>query len=295
VHADPHPGNIFVRPLPRESSILDEVTSRAGEAAEAIGAPPPFENKGTPFQLLFIDFGMMAEIPPRLRSALRGFLIGVGSRDAAAVIQALRDSGSLLPGADLAQLEEALEAVFDRFWGVDMARIKSTGFQEAASIWREFGDLLLETPIQVQADFMFTGRAVELLSGITAILDDEFNPWDRAIPFAQRLAVEECVDGRVQAQDSGRQLRSLSRLTNELTRTTGMLQRGRLTVRTAMTPETRRRFEALERGAARLSNTVLAVGVLIAGAAVHGSDPVLGTAMLAGGGLLALLSRFSRR
>lgn len=295
VHADPHPGNIFVKPLPRESRIMDEVASRAGDAAEAIGAPPPpFAGSGTPFQLQFIDFGMMAEIPPRLRAALRSFLIGIGSRDAAAVIQALRDSGSLLPGADLAQLEEALEAVFDRFWGVDMARIKTTGFQEAASLWREFGDLLLETPIQVQADFMFTGRAIELLSGITSTLDPEFNPWDQAIPFAQKLAFEEFFDWRVQAQDLGRQLRSVSRLPSELTRTTGMLQRGRLTVRTAMTPETRRRFEGLEHGLGRLANTLLAVGVLIAGAAVHGSDPHVGTALLAGGGVLALLSRFRR-
>ncbi|MEM8997411.1 MAG: AarF/UbiB family protein, partial [Acidobacteriota bacterium] len=295
VHADPHPGNIFVRPLPRESTLLDEVALRAGDAAEAIGVDaPPFGGGGTPFQLLFIDFGMMAEIPPRLRSALRTFLIGVGSRDAAAVIQALRDSGSLLPGADLGQLEEALEAVFDRFWGVDMARLKNTGLQEAASLWSEFGELLLETPIQVQADFMFTGRAVELLSGITSALDAEFNPWDEAIPFAQKLAFEEFFDWRVQGQDLARQLRSLGRLPHEITRTAGLLQRGRLTVRTALAPDTRRRLERVDRTLNRLETTVLGVGVLIAGAVLYGSDASMGTALLAGGGFLTLLARLRR-
>ncbi|MEO1365708.1 MAG: AarF/UbiB family protein [Acidobacteriota bacterium] len=295
VHADPHPGNIFVRPLPRESTLLDEVALRAGDAAEAIGVDaPPFGGAGTPFQLLFIDFGMMAEIPPRLRAALRTFLIGVGSRDAAAVIQALRDSGSLLPGADLGQLEEALEAVFDRFWGVDMARLKNTGLQEAASLWGEFGELLLETPIQVQADFMFTGRAVELLSGITSTLDAEFNPWDEAIPFAQKLAFEEFFDWRVQGQDLARQLRSLGRLPHEITRTAGLLQRGRLTVRTALAPDTRRRLERVDRTLNRLETTVLGVGVLIAGAVLYGSDASMGTALLAGGGFLTLLARLRR-
>jgi len=54
VHADPHPGNIFVRPLPESADGLDE---------DAGG--------GRPFQLAFVDFGMTTVIPERLREALR--------------------------------------------------------------------------------------------------------------------------------------------------------------------------------------------------------------------------------
>ncbi|MEM6797147.1 MAG: AarF/UbiB family protein [Acidobacteriota bacterium] len=295
VHCDPHPGNIFVRPLPRDPSLFDEVTARAGDAAEALGAEDaPFAGAGTPFQLLFIDFGMVAEVPQRLRASLRTFLIGLGNRDAAALIQALRDAGSLRPGADLAALEEALEAVFDRFWGLDMSDINRVGFQEAASLWSEFGQLLRETPIQVQADFMFTARAIELLTGITNTLDEAFNPWDEAVPFAQRMAFQELVDWRILSKDLFRQLSSLAKLPAELSRATGMLQRGRLTVRSALAPDTRRQYERLERRLGGLENSVLAAGTFVAGAILYGHDQDLGTALLAAGGVLALLSRIRR-
>ena len=31
---------------------------------------------------------------------------------------------------------------------------------------------------------MFTGRAIELLSGLVTALDQEFNPWAEVVPFA---------------------------------------------------------------------------------------------------------------
>lgn len=294
VHVDPHPGNIFVRPLPREATLAREVTSRAGDAAHAFGVDDrlPFDPPhGTPFQLLFIDFGMVAEIPPRLRSAMRKFLIGLGTRDAAMVIQAFRDSGSLLPGADLGQLEEALETVFDRFWGLDMESVNRVAVQEMAALWREFGQLLLETPIQVQADFMFAGRAVELLVGITQALDDGFNPWVEAVPFAQKMAFDDLTDWRQQGTDLARQLLALARLPTELTRTTGMLQRGRLTVRTALAPDTRRQWQRMERVVGRLGHMMLGTGTVVAGAILYGDNADLGLGLLIGGAFWALASR----
>ena len=86
VHADPHPGNLFVHPLPRDPDALAD-------------AP-------TPFQLIFVDFGMVAVIPERLRSGLRDYVIAVGTRDAHLMVKAYFDAGVLLPGADRKRLEE---------------------------------------------------------------------------------------------------------------------------------------------------------------------------------------------
>ncbi|MCG8459650.1 MAG: AarF/UbiB family protein, partial [Holophagales bacterium] len=290
VHADPHPGNIFVRPLPRDPSVIGEMRSRVSEATHAMGVDEHlgFATSGAPFQLLFVDFGMMAEIPPRLRAALRKYLMGMASRDAAAVVQALRDSGSLLPGADLAYLEEAVEALFDRFWGVDMAHIQKSGLQEVSALWREFGQLLMETPIQVQVDLMFTGRAVEILSGITKELDDAFNPWIELAPFAQKLAFQELADWRLQGQDIAQQARSLFRLPAELTRTTSMVQRGRLTVRSSMAPDTQRQMRRLERAADRAGTAVMAAALVVAGALLYPTEAQLGLG-LGGAGILYYL------
>lgn len=296
VHADPHPGNIFIRPLEEAPSIAAEMATRAAEfAASAVTGEPVRRQGGAPFQILFVDFGMVAEIPPRLRAALRKFLIGLGSRDAAQVIQSLRDAGSLLPGADLAQLEEALEAVFDRFWGIDLGRLNKMVWNDAAALWREFGHLLQETPIQVQVDLMFTGRALELLSGISTELDHEFNPWHEAIPFAQTLASESTSDIQVQLLEGFRQLRLLAKLPAELSRTVGLAQRGRLTIRSSMAPDLRRQMARLERQADRLNTGVLAGSLLIAGAMVFAKTPDFGLAMMGVAALLVVFTRIAGR
>ncbi len=223
VHADPHPGNLFVRPLEDAPSLAAEIASRAAEfAASAVAGEPVKRTAGAPFQLTFVDFGMVAEIPPRLRAALRKFLIGLGSRDAALVIQSLRDAGSLMPGADLAQLEEALEAVFDRFWGVDLGRLNKMLWNDAAAIWQEFGQLLQETPIQVQVDLMFVGRALELLSGITTSSTATSIRGPRRFPSRRRWRPKAPPTSSCRCSKGLRQLRLLAKLPAELSRLAGM-------------------------------------------------------------------------
>lgn len=270
VHADPHPGNLFVKPKPPGSD-------------------------GPPFQVIFIDFGMMAEIPPRLRAALRQFLIGMGSRDAALVVQSMRDAGYLLPGADLLQLEEAVEAIFDRFWGVDMSRLNNLVMSEAANLWREFGRLLLETPIQLQVDLMFTGRGIELLSGLATGLDNEFNPWAEVVPFAETLASEAAeTDWKAQALFLLEQVRLFAGLPGDVSRVASMAKRGRLTLRTALAPDTRKQLQRIERSIDRLGTTLLAAALLVTGAVLHANDPTLGQIVAGVGVLLGVYARFGR-
>ena len=270
VHADPHPGNLFVKPRPPGSD-------------------------GPPFQVIFVDFGMMAEIPPRLRTALRQFLIGLGSRDAALVVQSLRDAGYLLPGADLLQLEEAVDAIFDRFWGVDMSRLNNLVVSEAANLWREFGRLLLETPIQLQVDLMFTGRGIELLSGLATGLDNEFNPWAEVVPFAETLASEAAEKGwSAQALFLLEQVRLFAGLPGDVSRVASMAKRGRLTLRTALAPDSRKQLQRIERSVDRLGNSLLAAALLVTGAVLHANDPVLGQTVGGAGVLLGVYARFGR-
>lgn len=268
IHADPHPGNLFVHPI---------------ESPE--GEPPGV-------QIAFVDFGMMAEIPARLRAALRLFLIGLGGRDASKVVQALRDGGYLLPGADLVQLEEAVELVFDRFWGLDLGRFSRLVMQEMGPMWQEFGRLLLETPIQLQVDLMFTGRAIELLSGLVTGLDDEFNPWQEVAPFAERLAAEAAQKGwPLQAAQILERVRVLAGLPFDLGRVAQLATRGRLTVRGSLAPDARKELQRLGGSVDRLGTTMLAAGALVAGSVLYGETAVLGLGLMGGAVLLALISR----
>jgi hypothetical protein len=63
VHVDPHPGNLFVKPLPTAEE------SEAGVVEFSPGDPVPYQS-GRPFQIVFVDFGMAVTIPERLRTAL---------------------------------------------------------------------------------------------------------------------------------------------------------------------------------------------------------------------------------
>jgi len=257
VHADPHPGNVFVKPLPHPN---DEDGISFGP-----NDPVPYQ-PDRPFQIVFVDFGMVAVIPERLRAALREYAIGVGTRDAHKIVQSYVSAGVLLPGADLKRLEEAHEAMFERFWGVRMGQMRNVAFNEARYFVREYRDLIQEAPFQFQVDMLFVMRAVGILSGMATNLDPDFDPWAETIPFAERLAQEELQQnwrGWLQELVSLGQL--VFKLPAQLDRVLTQAQRGTLVVQTSLAPDARKMIQRLEQSVNRLTWMVVAGSLLIAG------------------------------
>lgn len=166
-HADPHPGNLFLYPLPRDPN-----------------APA---GSGTPFYLIFIDFGMIGTLTPEIVQGVVNTLAAVITRDAHKLVKSYQDLGFLLPGADIRRIEEATEAVFQKVWGMNMTELSSMGFDTAQDIGREFGDLLREMPFRVPQDFIYLGRTVGILGGMTTSLDPAFNPWQDIQESVQKL------------------------------------------------------------------------------------------------------------
>ncbi|MFQ5576329.1 MAG: ABC1 kinase family protein [Anaerolineae bacterium] len=258
VHADPHPGNLFIKPLPRPEGLQ------------------PWEP--TPFQVVFVDFGMVVTIPERLRSALRNYAIGIGTRDAHRVVQSYVEAGTLLPGADLKRLEEAHEAIFDHFWGVGMTQMRNLAMSEAPYLLSEYRDLIYEAPFQLQVDMLFAARAVGILSGLATGLDPHFNPWAQTIPFAERLAREEFQQNW---QGWAQQLLTIFRIALELSpkldKVLTQAQRGSLSFETSLAPDARKAMGRLETSVQRLTWAVVSVGVLLSGIilrAAEGPDPL---------------------
>lgn len=277
VHADPHPGNLFVQPLP----VAEEVAA-AGEPFPP-GFVPPYR-PDRPFRLAFVDFGMTATIPERLRGALREYLIGLGTRDAARVVHAYASAGVLLPGADLKRIEELHEALFERFWGVSLGRMRDVALSEARYLLHQYRDLLYEAPFQVQVDLLFVSRAVGLLAGLATSLDTEFDPWAETLPFAEEAAAHELErNWRAWAAEIARQGRVLLELPAEVQSTLHRAERGLLTVQTTFAPEARRSLERLEHTGKRLSWTVAASALLVSGALLLSTRPdsLLAPALLA--------------
>jgi predicted unusual protein kinase regulating ubiquinone biosynthesis (AarF/ABC1/UbiB family) len=266
VHADPHPGNLFIRPLPLEG----ELPFPPGAAP----VPPPPDGTQRPFQIVFVDFGMVAVIPERLRGALREYAIALGTRDAARMVHSYVAAGVLLPGADLQRLEEIHEELFERFWGVRLGSLREAAFSEAEYFFRQYRDVLYELPFQVQVDLLFASRAVGLLAGLSTHLDPEFDPWAETLPFAQRLATEELRrDWRGLVREGLAQLQILLALPRRVDSVLAKAERGTLNVQTTLTPETRKLIQRLERSMHRLSWMVTSAALLIAGAMLHVDAP----------------------
>src|SRR6185503_2343735 len=140
-HADPHPGNLFVTPIPAE----------AGKEAT--------------WQLTFVDFGMVGTIPDELRDGLREVLIGIGTRNPARVVQAYQTIGVILPGTDLKLLEQAEAQLFERFWGMSMSELRKVRHGEMRQFGMQFRELMYEMPFQLPHNLLLLGRTLGILSG----------------------------------------------------------------------------------------------------------------------------------
>ena len=174
-HADPHPGNLFVYPLPPDNDSY-----KAQEGGD-----------GNPFYLIFIDFGMIGTLTPQIINGLIGTLAAVLTRDAKKLVQSYSELGILLPGANTERIEEATRAVFDQVWGLTMAQIGDVSYESMANIGKEFNDLLFAMPFQVPQDFIYLGRTMGILSGIATGLDADFNPWSEMQPYTQKLIAQQ--------------------------------------------------------------------------------------------------------
>ncbi len=250
VHADPHPGNLFVQPLPIP-----------------VAAAP---GKGRPFRLVFVDFGMVASIPERLRPHLRDILLGFATRDAGRTIRAYQRAGFLLPGADLASLEQMESETIERYAGLTMSQARQQAMGEWQSLAREYGDILYSMPFQLPTDLWFVGRAVALLSGLASSLNPDFDPWQAIEPFARRLAAEEARrDWRVVLDELEKLARLTLSLPGQADRFFRQAASGNLTVRTAWTPEANRTLRRVEMAVNRLTGAVFLAAFLLAAVAVY--------------------------
>ncbi|MCP4107866.1 MAG: AarF/ABC1/UbiB kinase family protein [Desulfobacteraceae bacterium] len=263
VHVDPHPGNLFVKPLPHP----DE--QEAGITDFAPGDKVPYMQE-RPFQIAFVDFGMAVTIPERMRAALREYAIGIGTHDAHKIVQSLVNAGTLMEGADLKRLEEVHEVMFKRLWGVRVGQFRDLAVSEARFFLKEYKDVIYDSPIQFQADMLFVARAVGILSGMAANLDPDFDVWTKTIPFAERYAKEDLRqnwDGHIKGVLELAQL--AVKLPAQLERVLIQAQREKLTMQTSLAPDTRKEIQQLEKSVNRLGWMVAAAGLLISGANLY--------------------------
>ncbi len=250
-HADPHPGNLFIRPL-------------------ALPVPAPGEAgvaQPRTFQLVFVDFGMAIQMPKEVGENLRKVLYGVTQRDSYLLMEAGQALGFFLPGADLDRIGEAMEAVLNQIWGRNLLDLTQPDPREIEAIGREFRDVLFEFPFQIPQDIIYLGRALGMISGLVSQLDPHINPWRQMERYGQQL-----LRGRTLTQLRDRGLVGLLEFLRPYIETPARVQRllheaekGRLRVQLKSDREAVRQQERLEKRIGQLGwSIVSAAGILSA-------------------------------
>ncbi len=255
-HADPHPGNIFVTPLP------------AGSRAD-----------GRDWALTFVDFGMMGEVPDSLRRGLQRFLIAVAARNGRQLVDSVKDLGVLLPSADTAELERAMTELFARFGGMGFADLRQLDERELRGFAIEFSATMRALPFQLPENFLLIIRAMSLTSGMCSSLDPDFNIWNAVEPYAGRLLRDE-RGGTVRAfaQEAVSIAGIAARLPRRLDDVVTRIEDGKLAVET---PRLDQRIRQLERTGRRVVSAILFAGLLIGGILLRPVDAVFGTVLMA--------------
>jgi predicted unusual protein kinase regulating ubiquinone biosynthesis (AarF/ABC1/UbiB family) len=267
-HADPHPGNLFVTPLP-----------------PAKGS----KRKSIRWQLTFVDFGMVGHVPENLRKGLRETVIAVGTRDAARLIRSYKELGFLLPGADSQALEQASAAVFDRFWGMSMSELKNVRPNDVRDIGHKVRDVMVETPFQVPNDLLMLVRTVAILSGMCTGLDPDFNLWGQLSPYAGKLVQEEAssafsLDNIL--KQVGDVVQAFVALPSQASRLFAQVESGGLTVQS---PQVTGEVRALGRSVDRLTGGVIFAAFLLGGVMLlDGGNSQLGGGLLGAAGVTLL-------
>lgn len=247
-HADPHPGNLFIYPLPQNA-----MTNNPAQ-------------KEREFYIVFVDFGMVGHVSVSTKASLREAMIAVGLRDTQRIINAYQMLGVLLPGADLKRIEEAEAEILDMIWGKSVPELAKMHPSEMQQVAIKYRDLLFEMPFQVPQDFIYLGRAIAILSGICTQLDPSFNPWQPVVRYAEKLVVQE-AGSTIEAwvAEVVRFAQDCARIPVQLVDVLGKMQRGELGVQLQGDSNLMAQLQRLEYGLSGITQALVFCGLLIAG------------------------------
>ncbi len=148
-HADPHPGNLLVRP---EDGAL-----------------------------VFLDFGMMGVLGPDEQQRIVEIFVDVINKRPENLKENLFALGFLRSDA---RWEELLPVALDLFQSLFGAAEQLYTFQDVTN---SFAPLLYEFEFRIPVNFALIVRAIMTLEGISLQLDPDFDIWAVTAPYAARM------------------------------------------------------------------------------------------------------------
>ncbi|MBS4174433.1 AarF/UbiB family protein [Bacillus sp. FJAT-49736] len=141
-HADPHAGNVLVKP------------------------------DGT---IILLDFGMVGEISKKDADSFQDLLQAILLKNYSMAVQVLTELGFIYPGADTTKIERILKEALS----IDLAHYKE---MDLFAVKKELNDLVRSLPIQVPTRFIFLGRSFVTIEGMLHTISPKSELLDIAKP-----------------------------------------------------------------------------------------------------------------
>jgi predicted unusual protein kinase regulating ubiquinone biosynthesis (AarF/ABC1/UbiB family) len=243
-HADPHPGNLLVRPS---------------------------EDSGPP-TIVFLDFGAVAEIPGNVRAGIVELIQGALTRDTRRIVGAMKQMGFVARGANEQMFEQVIEYFHQRFQeniSLDSLNLKDIKFDpqkglESVADLRRMDISLRELSenFHIPKEIIVLERTLLLLMGLCTELDPTLNPMTVIQPYVERFVLGDEGDwSQLLVETSKDLVMSVTALPAEI----------RKFMRAAHAGELQLKFKNLETSSQlmyRLGHQVIFVAIGIAGASL---------------------------
>jgi ubiquinone biosynthesis protein len=275
-HADPHPGNILVRP---DGSVV------------------------------FVDFGAVGRLSPQMKEGIPVFLEGVIARDAQKITGALRRMGFVARGqtssGDVAERvieyfqRRFLEQVTIESWSLRDVQVDMRTKLEAMADLRKLDVSFREltSTFQVPKDWVLLERTLLLLLGLCTHLDPALNPMQTIQPYLKEFVLGRERDWTALVRSSLKDMIAPAlTIPESLARVIARANHGELEVRV---PGLREGANLVYAAAQQLVYTALAIGsgVIAFLSYERGDDRIATGAAIASAAFLLFLvaSRFAAR
>ncbi len=217
-HADPHPGNLLVRPAP------------TGDGAA---------------ELVFLDFGAVASISPQFRAGIIELVQGGLTRDTPKIVRAMRQMGFVARGADDRVFERVVEYFHDRFnesISLDTINLKDLKVDPEKTFEKSLESLAdlrrmdislreLSESFHVPKEAIVLQRTLLLLMGLCTELDPTLNPMEVIRPYLERFVLGDSDWSGVLVDTSRDLVMSVASLPGEIRRFLRLAHAGELRLR----------------------------------------------------------------
>jgi ubiquinone biosynthesis protein len=194
VHADPHPGNLFVLP--------DGVVG-------------------------FVDCGMVGELTPAMRNNVVDYVLGVVSGDSDQVVQAIIQMGVVQQRYNSVHLRQAVERLQQKYGNIPLKQVKfGPALQETLALARSFS-------IRFPSAYTTLLKAMTTLEAVARQVDPEATLIGLAAPFTRKV-LQERLKAESVITKAGRELASLGRhalrLPRQASRVLALMEEGELRI-----------------------------------------------------------------